>query len=196
MKTFNKMDPLDLEGAQEERMSQGDYAHMTELVEQLKSLRAKHAELQAQAAQIHDQMYTLARETIPTQAKAIGQTLYKMTDGSTVEIVKRIEAKVAKKNEDRVFAILENELNAGSIIKNDVTIPFDRTEQDQRKLMSLTSLLSAQGVDYEVKKSLHAASLKKFVNECLENGVQLDHKLFGIFEVQDTVINGDKTPKK
>jgi len=168
--------------------------YMTTLLRRQIELTEKIHTYYAHVQVLNAELTKLRRETIPNYAEQIGQLEYKLTTGEIASIKKEIETNISKINEPEAFKFLEKS-GAGSLIKNTITINYDRTEDDIKSLEKTQKLLKKFGINFDIKKSLHGATLKKHVKECREKGIQLDEKLFGIFEVKDTVINGTKCPK-
>lgn len=159
-------------------------------IELTEQIYAAYAHVQVLNAEVTK----LRRETIPDYAEQIGQLHYELTTGEIALIKKEIEANISKANEPEAFKFLEKS-GAGSLIKNTIMINYDRTEDDIKSLEKTQKFLKKFRIDFDIKKTLHKGTLKKHVKECREKGIQLDEKLFGVFEVKDTVIDGTKCPK-
>ena len=171
------------------------FENMTRLI----AMKQKHLnvfqELTEKRNDVFNNLQKIARVDIPELAKAIGQMLFKLPDGTKVEITSKLEASPAKNNQNKVHNWLEK-TGAGSIIKRQIVLEFDRTEQGQFDFKFAEKSLREKGIDFQVKQVVNKATLEKHLRECREKGVKLDEKLLGMFDVYDTVINGEKTPKK
>jgi hypothetical protein len=171
------------------------FENMTRLIkEKLKKMK-EFEEATAKRDEIFLQLHEIARVKIPELANAIGQTYYQLSDGTQVEITIKLEASPSKKRENEVYKWLET-MGAGSIIKKQITMEFDRTDQGQSDFEYAERVLRDKGVVYAVKQAVNKATLEKHIRECREKGIKVDEKLLGVFDIYDTVINGVKTPKK
>lgn len=197
-KLFTKKSNINLAQYSEEVKKERDpnaFKNMTRLIEMNIKQIAKFEEITEKRSKVFDIMQKLARVDIPELAKSIGQMIYKLPDGKIVEITSKLEANVPKKNEVKVYRWLENN-GAGSIIKKVIIIEFDKTEQGQYDFEFAERTLREKDIKFSVKQAVNKATLEKHLRECREKGVKLDEKLFGMFDVYDTVIDKKKTPKK
>lgn len=171
------------------------FENMTKLIVKKQEYTSEFQELTEKRDKIFKNLQKIARIDIPELAKTIGQMLFKLPDGTKVEITKKLEASPARKNANKVHNWLEK-TGAGSIIKKQIVLEFDRTEQGQFDFEFAERSLREKGIDFHVKQAVNKATLEKHLRECREQGVKLDEKLLGMFDVYDTVIDGEKTPKK
>ena len=171
------------------------FENMTSLISLKQKYIAEFDKLTVERDSVFKKLQKIARTDIPELAKVIGQYLFKLPDGTQVEITSKLEAKPAKKNEGKVWKWLEN-TGAGSIIKKQIVLEFDRTEQGQFDFEFAERSLREKGILFKVNQAVNKATLEKHLRECRDKGVKLDEKLLGMFDVYDTVVNGVKTPKK
>jgi len=171
------------------------FENMTRLIEAKRQTMDQYAESKATTDSIFKRLLDISRRQIPELANAIGQWIYKLPDGTNVEITTKLEASPAKKNTNKVHKWLEK-MGAGSIIKKQIVLEFDRTEDGQKKFEHAEKALREADVVYSTKQAVNKATLEKHIRECREKGIEIDEKLLGVFDVYDTVIDGVKTPKK
>ena len=171
------------------------FENMTRLIKEKVKIMSDFEEATAKRDDIFSQLHEIARVKIPELAKAIGQMYYQLSDGTQVEITMKLEAKPSEKNEPLVYKWIE-EMGAGSIIKKQITMEFDRTDQGQSDFEYAERILREKGVIYATKQAINKATLEKHIRECREKGIVIDEKLLGVFDIYDTVINGVNTPKK
>jgi hypothetical protein len=182
------------EQAESHEPTDDERRHMTDLlrrqIELTKQVYAAYAHVQV----LNTELSELRRKTIPEYANQIGQLEYQLSTGEKAVIKKEIEANISDKNKPEAYKFLEDS-GAGSLIKNTITISYDRTKDDIKLLTKTKSILRKFKIGFDIKKTLHGGTLKKHVRECREKGIQLDEKLFGVYENMDTVIDGRKCPK-
>jgi len=171
------------------------FENMTKLISKKLEYTAEYEEFKSKMEEKFESLHKISRIDIPELAKALGQMLFKLPDGTQVEITSKLEANPAKKNMPRIYRWLEK-MGAGSLIKNTITLDFDRTPDGQKDFEFAEEALREKGIAYNKGQSLHKATLEKHLKECREKGIQIDEKLVGLYDVYDTVINGVKTPKK
>jgi len=171
------------------------FENMTRLIEQKQKYMSEFESLTEKRNDIFTSLQKIARQDIPELAKTIGQMLFKLPDGTKIEITSKLEANPAKKNQGAVHQWLEK-MGAGSIIKKQIVLEFDRTEQGQYDFEHAERSLREKGIEFAVKQTVNKATLEKHIRECREKGIAVDEKLLGVFDIYDTVINDIKTPKK
>jgi len=102
---------------------------------------------------------------IPALMNKYGFAEVTLADGRKVSVKRGVQVSVPELTEAEFYRFLA-ERNETDIIK--FTVAFDRMEEEKRKeLFSMLNQLSEQGVDYETKEAIHAATLKKYVTELL-----------------------------
>jgi len=128
---------------------------------------------------------------IPEAMKAIGISLFQMTDGRVVEIKEDDYGSYTKKNEPAVFKWLRQH-GHGDMIKNAIALQLGKGKEALvDKLKKVLQQKAYVGVVMEVRESIHPGTFKAFVREQLTEGKQLP-KQVAIFHKSETII---KEPK-
>ena len=87
------------------------------------------------------------------------------------------------------IAWLENN-NAGTLIKNTLSIPFDRS--DYSKSLGLKEKLQAEGYPVILDETVNARSLQSHINELKESGQEVNDELFKVYHKTETIIKKGK----
>lgn len=134
----------------------------------------------------------LLRKRIPEIMKDLGMEEFKLTDGSKVSVKADIKCSITEANKPTAFAWLEETSNDG-IIKTKVGVDFGKGEMEEAK--KAVELLQGAGLDASVDRAVHPSTLKSFVKEMLEKGVNIPIDAFGIFEFTVAKITLPKVAK-
>lgn len=103
---------------------------------------------------------------------------FTLKTGESVSIKETLYASIPKKNKDKAARWLEaNDL--GSLVKEDVTVGFQKGEQDL--VTDLVIMLKDEGYDYSVDESINTASVKSAIKELLADGKEVPMDLFGAY---------------
>lgn len=118
---------------------------------------------------------------LPEAMDAVGCSKFRHDkSGFTVSVVQQLATAIAKTNQKKAFKWLE--LNDhGDLIKNEISIRLPRGDNDLSKDI-LDSLINGFGIVADNKPSVHPQTLKAWVKEQLEKGVDVPKDLFGIYQ--------------
>lgn len=133
----------------------------------------------------------IVRAHIPEIMGELGMEEFKLVDGSKVTVKQDIKCGLTEERKPAGFAWLRDTQNDG-IIKTQVSLAFGKGEaKDAEKAVEA---LHAAGFDNAATEdSVHPATLKSFVKECLENGVSIPLDTFGVYEFKLAKITAPKT---
>lgn len=134
----------------------------------------------------------ILRRSIPDIMAELNMDELKMSDGSVISIKNEINASISAANEPAAFKWLEDNQFDG-IIKTKLTSEFGKGEAANAN--KAAELLRNVGFDAEVKRSIHAMTLKSFVKERLEKGDKIPTDVFGVFEFKQAKIKPPKAKK-
>lgn len=111
-----------------------------------------------------------------------GQEEFKCTDaqGRTVQFSKSFVASITEKRKHVAFQWLRDK-GFEDIIKNQVSVPFNAGGDAEAQV--LLDYLQKNDIVYDQKETVHAGTLKAFVNEQLSKGVDIPKDVFGVYEV-------------
>lgn len=183
--------------------------------EQLKGIANIAAEMQRLERQIahrskilqddKDALAQIQTRTLPEAMQAVGMKKFTLLDGSVVEVSDNIYSQLSQIGEAEAFDWLESTGNA-AIIKQTMLVDFPRAANSaaeaerQQKIEELSTELQTRGLEFDVKKNIHASTLKAFVKRQVEaernpmyDGPRIPRKPFGIFEQPTATI---KPPRK
>jgi hypothetical protein len=156
-------------------------------------LEAEIMALEVQLAEKTDQLNIIKRKSMPDIMERLGFESFKMEDGRTIEIEKKINASISAENKPLAFAWLR-EHNCDGIIKMKVGTDFGKGESDLAE--KAIKALREAGFDPNVDENVHPATLKAFVREQLEEGTDIPIDVFGIFEFKEAKIKLPRTSKR
>jgi len=158
----------------------------------LSKLCRKMIEVQDEVSIIQDslkvkqeELRDISEKQIPDIFDEIGLSKVSLADGSSVEIQRSYACSITEKNQIRAFKWLR-ENNHESLIKHGVAIAFKKGEE--KKYEKLKSALVKQKLIYSDKEAVHPQTLKAFVKEQIEKGVDFPMETFSVFPVRKTKI--------
>lgn len=174
----------------------GELEHLTKMIRNQSSLEASLEEKFEEAYKIIEELNDLRLKKLPEYAGSIGVDSLTLSSGETFEIKSEISAKIPKNSELVAINWLKSN-GHGSIVKREISIKFDTSKESEERFQYVTGhILKGHGIEYDVKSTVHPATLKKFATERLEEmDDTFDRKLFGVYDVQQSIINGRKPPK-
>jgi hypothetical protein len=120
----------------------------------------------------------LLEETIPGMLAELGMKSFKMADGSTVDVKPFYSASIKEENRAQAFEWLRQH-GYDDIIKNTVSVRFGRNED--RLCEDLLAQLRSQGFPVEQAQKVESQTLKAWVREMVEQGVEFPTELFGAY---------------
>ena len=147
--------------------------------QQLINLGEKVKELSAE-------LRTIVEVDLPTAMSQIGMDSFTLDSGERISIERGHAASITKKNESEAHTWLR-ENGHGDIIKNTITGIFGK-DQDKQADEAVKKLDEAGAVKVSRKEGVHSGTLKAFVKEQLEKGINLPFKLLGIYPWQKSKI--------
>lgn len=169
--------------------SNSDLTEISSLANQQLALEKEIADIQETLAE-KQRMYGLLSEVdIPRLLAKFGLTMFRLTDGSTVDIKVNLCCGISQANETEAFRWLEVTGNDG-IIKNEFKLPFGKDQSQEAE--DLKTFLEGAGYSYTNKRGVHHSTLKAFVKKRLAAGLEVPVDLFSVFEKNVAVITPSK----
>lgn len=167
----------------------------------LAALLRKHhnniAELEAQLKREKELARRIEEESLPTamqQLGGVGMDMFRLSDGTTLELKSDLYMSIPKKNMPQVCQWVIDH-GQGSLVRTHVALDFGAGELDAARRAE--EMLHDAGFDHtQVGTTVNTASLKAVVKELLEQGVDVPLKLMGGHErsyVQVKQGNGEPT---
>lgn len=162
-----------------------DLKQVAALVRQQLVLEQRVEDLTTELKRAQQDLAHISGEILPAALAEHGLTELKMADGSKVTVSSFVSASITKEKSDAAHQWLR-ERGFGDLIKNTVSVNFGKGEDE--KAVELVDTLSNMGLDADQKEAVHPSTLKAFVKEQIEKGVEIPSDLFGIFIGQKTAI--------
>lgn len=163
-----------------------------EMLGRLGMLAAKQLDLEKQLAEAEEEVKNikkaLARVSevdIPTLLEdEIGLSSVETVTGEKVTVKEVMTASIAKKNKMAAIKWLEQN-NLGSLVQNDVVIPFKKGDEEASVL---AAKLKEEGYGVVVEPKVNTGSVKSAVKDLMEENKSVPLELFGIQIVRKSVI--------
>lgn len=141
------------------------------------------AELQLK--QLNAELRTLSEERIPDLMTELGVSEYRTVDGLKVAIKPYYSASIKEEKKAEAFNWLRAH-KLDDLIKNVVAVSFGRGED--KAAQEMAEALASNGLQVQHTESVHPMTLKAFVKERIEGGLELPMETFGVFTGRKTVI--------
>ena len=154
-------------------------AMATELLKQ----DAEIAELEESLQVVKRARAKLAESDLPEAMEEAGMLDFTLADGRVITLAYEVYAHISEANRGEAHQWLRNS-GHDDIIKRVLTVKFGKGE-DQKAVKVFEDLVGRPDLsDNEIvsKESVHASTLKAFVRNSLESGIDLPMELFGVHE--------------
>jgi len=156
---------------------------LSTLLQRQREADARVEELKEELKKAQRELWEVETETIPELMTRLQIPCLTFGDGTKVELVEKIKAKIPEKHKAAAFRWLR-ENGFDSIIKNEVKAAFSRGEDAQA--MELMQRLSEEGFVASQYQNVHHSTLRSFVDERLhdtdEDAPELPKELFGVYQ--------------
>ena len=130
----------------------------------------------------------LSQEILPSLFSEVGLSELKLADGRKIKVSEYFTATPLKENRGKVFQWLRDN-GFGDLVKNQVTCSFGRNEDE--KASGLMSDLSDKGLEPAQREWVEPSTLRAFVREQYEAGIELPMDLLGAFVGHKTTIKSE-----
>lgn len=170
--------------------SNEDLSQIAALANQQLALAKEIAEDEEALAEKKRKHGLLSEVDIPKLLEKFGMTMFKLIDGSIVDIKVNLVCGITEANKSAAFKWLEETGNDG-IIKNEFKLPFGKGQDEQAQ--DLREFLDSAGFSYSNSRSVHQSTLKSFVKKRLAAGEEVPVDLFSVFEKKVAMITPPKS---
>jgi hypothetical protein len=143
------------------------------------------ADLEVQLKQAKEHLNYISQVELPNAMAELGVELVKLEDGSKIEVKQKYYASIPVEQRQKAFDWLTSH-NYDSIIKNTVKCDFAKGENEQAK-EAMRELISL-GFRPVQDMNIHPMTLKSFVKDLIERGVEFPMDLFGAGAVNETKV--------
>lgn len=122
----------------------------------------------------------IAEKALPEAIQEAGLSSFTLTDGRKVHTKQEVYASIPKERENAAFNWLR-QTNNDAIIKNTVFVEFGKGQDYQA--VALLRQLAELGISAMQKQAIHPMTLKAFLREQIEQGVDVPLDDFGAYIV-------------
>lgn len=168
--------------------SDKDQKSLSEAVKKLiayeQALTLKEEEINSLKKQ-RDQLST---EIIPGIMDELGLSKLKLDNGLSISIQSDVQATISAANKEEAYNWLRDN-GLGSIIKNQVAVQFDKTQDAEAIALKEKLLMEGFGVSHT--ETIHAGTLKSTCREAVEKGINIPEDLFGLYIGKKTKVSNN-----
>ena len=186
------MSPINFEEDEVTNLKQDELEDIASLLQ-----RQLKAELDVELAEADlknkkEQFRKLSEEIIPARMTELGMTSTEMSDGSKVEVVEYIQARIPVRDEEKKAKWHQwwEQNGLGDLLKNEVTMNFGRGEDQQAKQLEET--IRNMGYIPQVKVSVPWNTLEAALVKWHQDGNNVPDDLFQWHVGQRTKITRQK----
>lgn len=167
------------------QVNDSDLSSVAALAKRAKELEKEIEEMDTVLTERKDQLRKMMEETIPAKLQELGMREFKMMDGSTITIKAFYGASIKEEKRAEAFEWLRDN-GYDDIIKNVVSVRFGRNEDGL--CAKLIDSLREQNYPVEQMQKIEPQTLKAWVKEMVERGVEFPTETFGFFAGQKATI--------
>ena len=136
-----------------------------------------------------EQLRRQAQEIVPSMMDEIGITTFVLSDGYTISIQDKVQAKIPEKFFGEALQWLKDN-DFDGIVKSKVLLDFGKGEDS--RMQEVVEHLYNMGLIPQIKQDIHHMTLKAFVREQLEQGTTMPLEKFGAYVIRESVITNPK----
>jgi hypothetical protein len=130
----------------------------------------------------------LSQEILPSLFSEVGLSEIKLSDGRKIKVSEYYTATPLKENRAKVYTWLRDN-GFGDLVKNQVSCSFGRNEDG--KARGLIDILDEKGFQSSQREWVEPSTLRAFVREQYEAGIELPMDLLGAFVGHKTTIKSE-----
>lgn len=148
------------------------------LAERQMSIEDEIDKLDAALKEKKRELEEVSTKLLPNAMTAVGMEEFKLTSGAKVSVSAFYSASIKDENKPKAFKWLRENGHEG-LIKRDLTVPFQKGED--KKAEVLVEHLKKKHFIFSESSSVHTQTLKAWLRDQVESGVQVPLDLFGAF---------------
>ena len=160
-----------------ETLDKADMQTLSSAVRRLRQIELDLENAENHLKHLKQQKHQVSSEVIPQLMDQMGVERVDV-DGLTCTKKQVVHASIPSDRKEEAFEWLRQN-NCEDIIKNEVTCSFSRGQDNE--VGHVVAQLREQGYDPQQKTQVHPMTLKAFVRERIENGLEIDLDLFGAY---------------
>lgn len=135
-------------------------------------------ELEKKLSELKSQLKSVSEVSIPDYMQECGISEFKLTDGHKITVKPFYQGSISPENSEHAFEWLRKN-NHDDLIKNNVSLTFGKGEDNLAE--DLLIILGNLGYSPDHKKTVHPQTLKAFIREQVESGVDFPMPLFNAY---------------
>jgi hypothetical protein len=120
----------------------------------------------------------LIERDLPAILAEAGLASVATTNGLTITVKDDVYAYISEARQADAFKWLRESGNGG-MIKLELTVRYD--DKQAADIQRLASAMKVDGLLPEIKESVHASTLKAFIREGMQEGIDIPLETFGVF---------------
>ena len=153
-------------------------SQVSKLAQMQLQVEQRVADLEAELKTAKSDLKAIAEDQLPAAMAEHNISELILDDGSSISVSTFYSASIPKDRADEAFTwLVDNDF--GDLIKNQVATNFVRGQEEQAE--QFASELAGRGMPVNTKKWVEPMTLKAWVREKTEQGLNIPHDLFGIF---------------
>jgi hypothetical protein len=160
---------------------------ISRLAQRQLDLEAKVAQAEQALKQAQEELRIVAEVELPEAMDAADMQEFTLGDGSKVSVTTKYVGNISEDRRGEAHDWLRTN-GFASLIKHDVTVSFGKGEEQAAQ--EALQLLNAHGWKHQDKEGVHWQTLRAFITEQLEAGVDLPLELFGVHRLVRATIKG------
>jgi len=148
------------------------------LARRAKSLEKEIEDSEETLKGLKDKYRKITEEAIPEALAEMGMSSFRMEDGSSIDVKPFYSASITEARRAEAYEWLRAK-GFDDIIKNTVSVQFGRGEDG--KAGNLIQEIREKGMIPEQAEKIEPSTLKAFIKDLVEQGVDFDTELFGAY---------------
>jgi hypothetical protein len=160
---------------------------LTDLCLLYKSLEKEISEIEEKLKSKKDQLLRVSRENIPSILNELLVSEIKLSTGEKIEVEDKLQASISNKNYFEAYQNMILNEGGDESAKEKINTLFKTqavlNDSDEETL----SILIEEGIGYDLKRTIHPQTLKKYCKELLESGKAIPQGI-SVFQYQETKI--------
>lgn len=152
---------------------------IAQLAKQIEEEEQGMARLLAEMEEAKKRHTKLTTIDLPDVMEACNMETFVTNDGLAVKVEKKTRTSLPAARIEAGCDWLE-EHDSGAIVKRVVSIAFNKEDEDKAKMM--TEILGNTFPETQQKRSVHPSTLNSHIRQMIEQGMDVDLDLFGVFE--------------
>ncbi len=164
-------------------------ARLEGLAQEQLDAEARLSNLEAQVDEAKAVVRRIKERELPNllDEAQLGTSKIVTPNGIEIAMKEEIRGNIPKGKEKPAHEWLEENDNGG-LIKRTVTIVFSKDEEAWAAKFKRDCAQRKKPLNLEIKRGVHAGTLRSFVKECLKNGVAIPMETFGVFRQRFTSV--------